>query len=128
MDEMVERAAALAAAPDSVTLTVCREGYFPHELKVVECRTDDLSNLWIKVQADAFQTVILRQGVRAGVCMRRGRDSVTVSGPAVSVDNAGQQSGGIVSGKGYCTLNLVADGASVWIDGQMAHYEFKHDD
>ena len=69
-----------------------------------------------------------RQGVRAGVCMRRGRDSVTVSGPAVGVDNAGQQSGGIVSGKGYCTLNLVADGASVWIDGQMAHYEFKHDD
>ena len=118
----------MAAAPDSVTMTVCRDGYFPHELKVVECRAGDLSNLWIKVQADAFQSVILRQGVRAGVCMRRGRDSVTVSGPAVDVDNAGQQSGGIVSGKGYCTLNLVADGASVWIDGQMAHYEFKHDD
>ena len=65
MDEMVERAAAPAAAPDTVTLTVCREGYFPHELKVVECRAGDLSNLWIKVQTDAFQSVILRQGVRA---------------------------------------------------------------
>ena len=125
---MAERAAALAAAPDSVTLTVCREGYFPHEMKVIECRADDLSNMLVKVQADAFQTVILQQGVRAGVCMRRGRDSVTVSGPAVGMDNAGPQGGGIASGKGYCTLNIVSDSASVWIDGQMAHYEFKHDD
>lgn len=125
---MIQRAAALAAAPDSVTLTVCREGYFPHELKVAECRTEDLGSLWIKVQADAFLAVFLRQGVRAGVCMRRGKDSVTLSGPAVSVESAAQPFEGTVPEKGYCTLNLVTDSASVWIDGQMAHYEFKHDD
>ncbi len=31
MDELVERAGATAAAADSVTMTVCREGYVQHE-------------------------------------------------------------------------------------------------
>ena len=104
-------------------MTVCRDGYFPHELKVVECRAGDLSNLWIKVQADAFQSVILRQGVRAGVCMRRGRDSVTLSGQMCSVDDADAAAAGIVAGRGFCAVRFTSESASVWIDDEAAHYD-----
>lgn len=126
MDDMMQRAAATVAAADSVTLTACREGYFPREVEVVGLQADDLGTVWMTVRADAAAAVTFRRGVRAGLCMRRGRDSVTLSGHMRSVDDADViASGGIAAGRGLCAVRFTSENASVWIDGQPAHYDFE---
>lgn len=123
MDEMVERAAATVAEADSVTLTACREGYFPREVEVAGLHADGLTTVWMSVRADAGAVVTLRRGVRAALCIRRGKDSVTLSGQMCSVDDADAAAAGIVAGRGFCAVRFTSESASVWIDDEAAHYD-----
>lgn len=123
MDEMMQRAAAVAVDPDSVTLTACREGYYPRALEVACIKAGDLDEIWMKVRADAVAARRLRRGVLAGVCLRRGCDSVTLTGRAVEVAAAcDSPEGGLDREKGYCILRFTAESASMWIDRKAAHY------
>lgn len=122
MDDIMQRAAATVAAADSVTLTACREGYFPRVLEVAEFRAEDLSTVWMAVRADAASVVTFRQGVRAGVCLRRGKDSVTLTGHLKCVEGADAGVRGVAAGKGLCAVRFTSERASVWIDRRPAHY------
>ncbi len=121
----MQRAAAVAAEADTITLTACREGYYPREMEVAEFRVEDLGTVWMKVRTDAASAVALRNGMLAGVCLRRGTDSVTLTGHAVCVDGSDTVAESALAGKGSCTLRFTSAEASVWVDRRSAHYDFR---
>lgn len=121
MENMMQRATATVAAADSVTLATCREGYFPRALEVAEFRANDLNTVWMTVRTDAASAITFRCGVRAGVCLRQGRNSVTLMGRLVSVDAADVELSGVKVRKGFCAVKFTSEKASMWIDRQTAH-------
>lgn len=126
MDEIMQCAAAVAAEADTITLTACREGYYPREMEVTEIRVENLGTVWMKVRTDATSAIALRNGMLAGLCLRRGADSVTLTGYAVCVDGTGMVAESDLAGRGACTLRFTSEDASVWIDRQSAHYDFRN--
>lgn len=125
MDEMLERAAAMVAAADTVIMAEYREGFFPRQLEVVGYRADNLNTVWMKVRAEGASAVKLRRGVRAGLCMRRGDDSIILTGRVVVARASMANERPVVSGRSYCTLRFIPERASVWIDRRAAHYDLR---
>ena len=68
MDEIMQRAAAVAAEADTITLTACREGYYPREMEVTEIRVENLGTVWMKVRTDATSAIALCRAAFRGSC------------------------------------------------------------
>lgn len=118
-----------------VVLSTSHEG-FPRPVAIDVLSSEGVGRLWMTTNSDSVKVCDLRADDRAGVCIVRNGDSITLIGHAYVRDDRETKErfwkDGLtiyfpdgIEDQRYCIIEFVADEAKIWIDGESGTIDLR---
>lgn len=133
---MPEKAAALLAQCENVTLASVDADGFPRPVPLSKLQTKGFHDIWMTTAADSVKVADFRQNCKAGLCYDYYGNSVALRGTVEVVDDEATRRAmwqeefihhfpGGPTDPNYVLLHFVGSEATFWINNEFAHEPIK---